>query len=197
MIGPPAVNSAQAMPEVGILTIRTENVSLDEQSCKQHAEAIPGDYVLLTISDTGCGIETELLEKIFEPFFTTKDVGVGTGLGLSIIYGIMMSHKGFIKCESRLGVGTTFSLYFPRFDTVVEEVAMQEGCANLTGHETILLVDDEDELVTLASEAFAGYGYTLITAGTGEDAVRLYQEHGHKIDLVVLDLVMPGLGGTQ
>ncbi len=192
-----SVNAAHAMPDGGVLTIRTQNVTLGIDFCARHPEAFPGDYALMTVTDTGAGMEEEVLSRIFEPFFTTKKIGEGTGLGLSIVYGIMASHKGFIRCESQPGAGTTFSLYFPKLQEVVEDVSVQEAAANLSGCETILLVDDEDEVVSLAGEAFAGYGYTLYTARTGEEALQLYQEYGKKIDLIVLDLVMPGMGGRR
>ncbi|MGB9616782.1 MAG: response regulator, partial [Desulfomonilaceae bacterium] len=143
------------------------------------------------------GMDEATKERIFEPFFTTKKIGEGTGLGLSIVYGVMAAHKGFVRCQSQPGAGTTFSLYFPKLQAAMEDAEVQGPLGNLSGAETILLVDDEDEVVSLASEAFAGYGYTLYTARTGEEALRLYQEQGDKIDLVVLDLVMPGMGGRQ
>ncbi len=192
-----AVNAAHAMPDGGTLTIRTENVSLGEDFCAEHLQATPGDYVLLKVRDTGYGIDQEIISRIFEPFFTTKKLGEGTGLGLSIVHGIVSSHGGFIECESERGVGTTFYVYFPIAVTFDSEISVQEPSINLSGNETILLVDDEEELVTLASEAFAGYGYKLLTARTGEEALRLYREHNHDTDLVVLDLVMPGMGGRQ
>ena len=192
-----AVNAAHAMPDGGTLTISTQNVRPDDDFCMEHALFAPCDYVLITVSDTGCGIPREIINRIFEPFFTTKKLGEGTGLGLSIVYGIVSNHKGFIQCESQPGMGTTFSIYLPRLEEAAEEISAPESSLNLSGHETILLVDDEDELVSLAGEAFAGYGYTLITARTGEEALRLYQDYGDKIGLVVLDLVMPGMGGRQ
>ncbi|MGC9028094.1 MAG: PAS domain-containing hybrid sensor histidine kinase/response regulator [Desulfomonilaceae bacterium] len=192
-----SVNAAHAMPDGGVLTIQTQNVTLDTDFCAQHVDALPGDYVLVTIADTGCGMEEDVLARIFEPFFTTKKIGEGTGLGLSIVYGVMAAHKGFVRCQSQPGAGTTFSLYFPKLQAAMEDAEVQGPLGNLSGAETILLVDDEDEVVSLASEAFAGYGYTLYTARTGEEALRLYQEQGDKIDLVVLDLVMPGMGGRQ
>jgi len=190
-----SVNAAHAMPDGGVLSIQTENVSLDEDFCSRHAGAVPGEYILLTVSDTGCGMEKDILERIFEPFFTTKKVGEGTGLGLSMVYGIVAAHNGFILCDSQPGAGATFRIYFPRFYPQVEEAAVQESTGSLLGNETVLLVDDEDEVVSLARDAFAGYGYTLLTARTGEEALELYKAQGNDIDIVVLDLVMPGMGG--
>ena len=164
------------MPEGGKLIIATQSVTLSEQYCKLHTEATPGPHVLLMISDTGTGIEKDALEHIFDPFFTTKDVGRGTGLGLSVVYGIVRQHRGHISCETELGKGTTFKVYFP----LAEEV---DGFLNETvekvdiirGTETILLVDDENFVRDLGQEILQQAGYKVLTAQTGKEALEIYR----------------------
>jgi PAS domain S-box-containing protein len=192
-----AVNARDAMPEGGKLSLETRNISLDHEFCKANAGARPGQYVLLSVSDTGHGIDTVTLAHIFEPFFTTKEVGRGTGLGLATVYGITKQHDGYIKCKSELGQGTTFNLYFPVMEigtgiptTTVEEFP-------LGGTETILLVDDE-ELVRQFGERILGQlGYTVITASSGKEALDVYAHRGRQIALVLLDLIMPEMSGMQ
>ena len=192
------VNARDAMPEGGGLIFKTENVTLDEAYCRRHLGAHPGDYTLMSISDSGQGMEEEVLEHIFEPFFTTKETGKGTGLGLAMVYGIVKSHGGYIVCESESGQGTTFMIYFPTFEDVPEssetpdEEIVVEG-----GKETILLVDDDENIRQLGKEILGQYGYKVLLAEDGESALELYKEMGDGIDLVLLDLIMPGMGGKQ
>lgn len=194
------VNARDAMPDGGRLVFETENVTLDEEYCETHLGARPGRYVLLSISDTGQGMDRETLEHIFEPFFTTKEVGRGTGLGLAMVYGIIKSHGGYIMCYSEPGEGTTFKIYFPvregdppAPETGTKSVAaMPEG-----GSETILLVDDEGILRDIGKDILEKFGYTVLLAPDGETALEVYRENFEDISLVILDLIMPGMGGKR
>jgi PAS domain S-box-containing protein len=193
-----AVNAKDSMLEGGRLVIETENVVLDELFCMAHLGAKPGEHVLLTISDTGHGIEPETMEHIFEPFFTTKGVGEGTGLGLATVYGIVKSHDGFIMCTSQLGKGSSFKVYFPVIEQEGLLVAPGEVEVPLRGgSETILLVDDEYFIRDLGEKILSEFGYRVITAPDGESALEFYGREGAGIDLVILDLIMPGVGGRR
>ena len=192
-------NAQDAMPDGGRLIIQTENFDLDEQYARQHPEFIPGEYVLLTVSDTGFGIDADIARQIFDPFFTTKEVGKGTGLGLSIVYGVVKSHNGYISCYSEPGVGTTFRIYLPvsEVDSASEPAELRAPEVIVGGDETILLVDDEEALRDIGLEMLSDQGYRVITADSGETALRIYQEQNGLIDLVILDVNMPGMGGFQ
>ena len=195
------VNARDAMPEGGRLVIETENVVLDEGYCREHLGAKPGEYVLLTISDTGCGMDKETLEHIFEPFFTTKDKDRGTGLGLAMVYGIVKNHGGYIMCYSEPGEGTTFKIYFPVLGEgaevhVLEEEEGEEVVLEGEG-ERILLVDDEGAIRELGKEILERFGYEVLLAGDGEEAVEIYRDRGGEISLVIMDYVMPGMGGRR
>jgi signal transduction histidine kinase/ActR/RegA family two-component response regulator len=192
-----AVNSRDAMPEGGRLVIETGNVTLDETFCKNHLGAKPGGYVALTVSDTGHGMDKETIKHIFDPFYTTKGVGKGTGLGLAMVYGIVKSHEGYILCESEPRKGSTFRIYFPVTEQGrgVEEWREDKGFKG--GSETILLVDDEEPIRNLGEQIFTKYGYTVLKVSDGEGALKIYQEKKEKIDLVILDLIMPGMGGKK
>jgi two-component system cell cycle sensor histidine kinase/response regulator CckA len=193
-----AVNAKDAMPEGGKIVIETEKVRLDEQFCKSHLGARPGEYVLLSISDTGHGIDQEILEHVFEPFYTTKDVGRGTGLGLAMVYGIVKNHEGYILCYSEVSMGTTFKIYLPameqsgRSQKPVEVEDLFRG-----GDETILVVDDEEYIRELVVELLTDAGYKVLTATDGEGALKLYGKKQKNIDLIILDLVIPGMGGKK
>ncbi|GAI75457.1 unnamed protein product, partial [marine sediment metagenome] len=193
------VNARDAMPDGGKLIIETENAVLDEEYCKSHLGATPGEYVLLTISDTGSGMEKETLEHIFEPFYTTKEAGSGTGLGLAIVYGIVKSHGGYIMCYSEPGEGTTFKIYFPVLESeVIEEVPEPEEVEEIQGgDETILLVDDEETILDIGKDILGQYGYTTIEARSGEEAIDIYEKEKDRIGLVILDVGMPGMGGHK
>ena len=193
------VNARDAMPGGGRLIIETENVTLDEEYCKTHLGAVPGEYVLLTISDTGCGMDRETLEHIFEPFYTTKETGTGTGLGLSMVYGIVKSHGGYINCYSNPGDGTTFRIYFPAFEAgnVAHGAKIEHEEDLPRGSETILLVDDEKFLRDLGKEMLERVGYRVLMANKGEMAIEIYKEKREGISLVILDLIMPGMGGRK
>ncbi|MGO9119343.1 MAG: PAS domain S-box protein [Desulfomonilaceae bacterium] len=193
-----AVNAEQAMPDGGNLTIATANIFLNEEHCRSYPEIHPGDHVLLTVSDTGHGMDKETLGHIFEPFFTTKEVGKGTGLGLAMVYGIVKLHGGHIGCESEPNRGSTFKIYLPAIEEdatergVKEEQALPRG-----GTETILLVDDEDFIRDLGSRFLIRAGYTVIKAANGPEAIELYLREGERISLVILDLIMPEMGGDK
>ena len=193
-----AVNAKDAMPEGGKIVIETERVKLDEQFCKTHLGARPGEYVLLSISDTGHGMEREILEHVFEPFYTTKDVGKGTGLGLAMVYGIVKNHEGYILCYSEINTGTTFKIYLP----AMEQSGQRQKPDKMEdlfkgGEETILLVDDEEYIRDLGVELLTDVGYKVLTATNGEEGLQLYQKEQKKIALIILDLVIPGMGGKK
>jgi PAS domain S-box-containing protein len=192
------VNARDAMPDGGKLFFETKNVTLDEKFCKNHLGANPGEYVLLKISDTGHGMGKELQEHIFEPFFTTKETGKGTGLGLAMVYGIVKSHRGYISCTSKPGDGTAFSIYFPIIRSKIDSRVSKEAEAPIKGGtETILLVDDEESIRQLGEEMLGRFGYTVLTASDGEGALELYEKENKHVDLVILDLSMPGMGGKR
>jgi PAS domain S-box-containing protein len=192
-----ALNARDAMPEGGKLVIGTKNVALGEEFCKSHVGLRAGSYVLLSVSDTGQGMGKEVLQHLFEPFFTTKEVGRGTGLGLAMVYGIVKGHEGYIECESELGKGSIFKIYFLAVEQAVEEEEAEEEERPRGGRETILLVDDEESLRDLAKEILSTFGYTVITASDGEGALKIYRREKDKIHLIILDVIMPGMGGMR
>ena len=193
-----ALNAKDAMPDGGKFRIETRDVFLDEKYCETHVGVKPGAYVQMTLADTGHGMTPETLEHIFEPFYTTKGVGMGTGLGLSIVYGIVQSHNGHITCESERQKGTTFRIYFPALESTTESrVAEPARDVHLYGGETILLVDDETTILDIGVNILEQFGYSTLTARSGEEAVELYRTRGKEIGLVILDLGMPGMGGEQ
>ncbi|MGA8832063.1 MAG: ATP-binding protein [Desulfomonilaceae bacterium] len=192
-----AVNARDAMPDGGRINIGTNTTILDEDYCKEHAETKPGKYVSVTVSDTGKGMDKGTVKRIFEPFFTTKELGRGTGLGLAVVYGIVQQHGGHIWCYSEPSRGTVFKIYFPAF--MSEEKTEEKSIEPLSfgGTETILLVDDEESVRSLAQTTLIRTGYTVLTAGNGEEALSIYHERGKEISLVILDLMMPKMGGAQ
>ncbi|MEA3359279.1 MAG: PAS domain S-box protein [Thermodesulfobacteriota bacterium] len=192
------VNSRDALPDGGRLIIKTENAALDEEYCIMHPGATPGEYVLLSISDNGSGMDKLTLGRIFEPFFTTKETGKGTGLGLSMVYGLVKNHGGYITCDSELEQGTTFKLYFPlTIEVMSSEPSITEETMPDGGNETILLVDDEAYLRKLGRDILEKFGYRVLTANDGESAFELYRNEGDNISLIILDLIMPGMGGKK
>ena len=192
------INARDAMPEGGTLTIETENITLDKDYARTHLGANPGNYVLLSISDTGIGIDKKALNHIFEPFYTTKEKGDGTGLGLAMVYGIVKNHGGYIMCYSEPGEGTVFKIYFPVIDgPVISLPDSEENTELMGGTETILLVDDEDFIREVAEKILVKFGYTVLTAPDGEKALDIYREKKEGISLVILDLIMPGMGGKK
>ncbi|HYY58137.1 MAG TPA: PAS domain S-box protein [Pyrinomonadaceae bacterium] len=190
-----AVNARDAMPGGGRLTIETHKAVLDESYCHQHSYARPGRYVEITVSDTGTGMDAATRERIFEPFFTTKGVGKGTGLGLAMIYGIVKQHDGHINVYSEPGQGTTFKVYLPVADGEAEENSAPEQQPILGGTETILVAEDEEALRRLVKDVLEGFGYKVLLAKDGEEAVEMYAAARGRVDLLLLDVVMPRLGG--
>jgi two-component system, cell cycle sensor histidine kinase and response regulator CckA len=192
-----AVNAQHAMPDGGRLLIETNNVSLRDEYLRSHLEAKPGKYVQLTVSDTGMGMEPEVVERIFEPFFTTKAHGEGTGLGLAMVHGIVSQHGGYIRCYSEPGLGTSFKIYFPISETErLLDMAMTREMPAF-GTETILLVDDDKRIRDVAKEMIEMGGYKVLAVSSGEEALEMYADHKSEISLVVLDLIMPGMGGKR
>ncbi|SHE69627.1 PAS domain S-box-containing protein [Desulfacinum infernum DSM 9756] len=193
-----AVNARDAMPTGGRLLIETASVHLDEAYAARHAEVTPGDYVQLSVSDTGCGMDAETLSKIFEPFFTTKETGKGTGLGLATVYGIVKQSGGHIWVYSEPGKGSTFKVYLPRAEKErKQEEESQAPLERARGGERVLVVEDEPALRGLAKAVLERYGYRVEVAGSGEEALRLVEEGGFRPDVVVTDVVLPGMSGAQ
>ncbi len=194
-----AVNSRDAMPEGGKLTIETENVYLDEEYCLLHAEGEPGRYVRLAVSDTGAGMNETTKARLFEPFFTTKETGKGTGLGLSTVHGIVKQSGGQIWVYSAVGQGTTFKTYFPMaaVHADAERRERSEGSVSPGGSETILLVEDDESVRSLAVAVLIQNGYTVIETGHPTAALSMVASHEGPIDLLITDVVMPGLSGRR
>ncbi|MGC8657641.1 MAG: PAS domain S-box protein [Desulfomonilaceae bacterium] len=192
-----AVNARDAMPEGGVLTVGTATTVLDANYCRTHSDVRPGKYVVLTVKDTGQGMNQETAKRIFEPFFTTKELGKGTGLGLAVVYGIVQQHGGYIWCYSEPDKGAVFKVYFPAFEPK-ESLAEQWVESPLSGgRETILVVDDDQEVRSIIETTLTNAGYTVLTAVDGKDAIARYQDSAQKIGLVVLDLMMPKMGGME
>ena len=191
------VNAQHAMPDGGQLLIETSNVSLADEYVRKHVGAMSGHYVLLTISDTGVGMASDVLDRIYEPFFTTKTTAEGTGLGLSVVHGIVAQHGGDIRCYSEPGKGTSFKIYLPASasEPILDLTEKQEF--PLFGTETILLVDDDDRIRETGRELIEMSGYRVVIAHSGEEALEIYASHKGEISLVILDLVMPGMGGSR
>jgi nitrogen-specific signal transduction histidine kinase/ActR/RegA family two-component response regulator len=192
------VNARDAMPGGGQLTIETMNVELDGVGAQQSSSLEPGSYVMLRVSDTGCGMDAETQTRIFEPFFTTKALGKGTGLGLATVYGIVKQSSGSIQVSSTVGKGSTFKIYLPRVDEAVDRagqtVTLDES---LCGSETILVVEDEEMVRALTQAILERYGYTVLAARTVQDALRFAQEGSRPIQLLLTDTIMPGMNGPQ
>jgi CheY-like chemotaxis protein len=192
-----AVNARDAMPHGGKLVIETENVCLDKEYSRVSLGAVAGEYVVLSVSDTGDGMDRETLDHIYEPFFTTKAAGKGTGLGLATVYGIVKQHGGYITCSSERGDGTKFRIYFPAAKENVEQGVTATGTMPAFGTETVLLVDDEELVRELGKRILTRAGYTVLTAGNGREALELYRGKKDEISVVILDLIMPQMGGTK
>ncbi|MBW1985497.1 MAG: response regulator [Deltaproteobacteria bacterium] len=189
------VNAWQAMPLGGDLYISTENVDLDEKTTKPHAVE-PGKFIKISVTDTGTGMDEITLKRIFEPFFTTKEMGRGTGLGLASAYGIIRNHGGIIDVYSEMGKGTTFNIFLPISDKIF--IKQEEPKIDIVkGTETILFVDDEDRIIDSAQEMLEALGYTVLTAKSGDEALYRFKENMDKIDIIILDMVMSGMGGGE
>jgi two-component system cell cycle sensor histidine kinase/response regulator CckA len=189
------INAADAMPKGGKLILKTRHTT-HEGIKGMIYDARPGNYVLLTVTDTGIGMDKETQERIFDPFFSTKERGRGTGLGLASVYGIIKAHGGYINVESEKGHGTTFSIYLPASEKKAERtVKTVEQCVKGTG--TVLMVDDEDALREVGQELLTVMGYRVLVARDGKEAIEVYRKNWHTIDLVLLDMIMPNMGGGE
>lgn len=191
------VNAKDAMPAGGRLTIRTEQMTVDENQRRSQQFIRPGHYVTLSVIDTGTGMDRETQSRIFEPFFTTKEKGKGTGLGLSTVYGIVKQSGGYVMVQSELGRGTTFQIYLPLVEEAAEKHSVSVPHAALGGSETILLVEDEDSVRGLVRDTLSSKGYRVLEGENGEAGVAAAAGHAGKIDLIITDVVMPGMGGRE
>ena len=192
------VNARDAIDGAGKISIETANETLDADFCTRHPGAKAGDYVCLSISDNGSGMDMNTMTKIFEPFFTTKELGRGTGLGLSTVYGIVQQSKGFIDVNSEPGHGTTFSVYLPRQqDASVAAGAEGQDTTLVRGHEHILLVEDEPAILNVAKSILETCGYTVLPAQSPEEAMRIAQAHADDIHMLITDIIMPGMNGRE
>ncbi len=204
-----AVNARDAMKDGGTLTIRTSNVRIDSPEALDPALIAPteddviaaGDYVLVEVSDTGTGIPLDIVKNVFEPFFSTKEVGSGTGLGLSTCYGIIKQSGGYIFVKTQANVGTSFHLYFKRFDgeqkAAPAEAHEEKTSGDLTGRATIMLVEDETPVRIFAARALRNKGYEVLEADSGENAIEVFNEHTGAIDMIITDVMMPGINGPK
>jgi two-component system cell cycle sensor histidine kinase/response regulator CckA len=192
-----AINGRDAMPRGGKLVIETANVVLDDAYAREHPPTIPGRYVSLCVTDTGVGMEKEVQNHIFEPFFTTKELEKGTGLGLAVVYGVVKQSGGYIWVHSKVGKGSTFQIYLPLIEQAVEqETRPIRRSESLGGTETILLVEDEEPLRALTSSLLVKCGYTVLESSNAAEAVEVVQRHGSAIDLLLTDVVLPGMSGA-
>ncbi len=191
------VNARDAMPEGGQLIIETMNTQLDETYRISHPWAGPGSYAMISITDTGIGMDEETQARIFEPFFTTKELGKGTGLGLAVVYGIVKQHNGLIHVYSQKGQGTTFKIYLPAFSGQAEAITTPKLTELKGGNETILLAEDNDMLREMAETILKKFGYTILTAKNGDEAIQIFNANNDKISLAILDIVMPVCGGEE
>ncbi len=193
-----AVNARDAMPDGGKLTIETANVELDEEYVAHHSQIESGSYVMIAVSDDGAGMDEETKSKIFEPFFTTKKEGKGTGLGLATTFGIVKQHKGGLEVYSELGQGTTFKVYLPAVQEIVQSEYSQSRLNALPrGNETVLVVEDEEIVRNVAIKTLRRQGYNILFAGSGPEALALLKDEPKKIDLLMTDIVMPNMNGKQ
>jgi CheY-like chemotaxis protein len=189
------LNAWQAMPGAGEILLETENIVLDDLRVVPYVVK-PGKYVKIMVTDNGSGMDSKTKARIFEPFFTTKTLGRGTGLGLASVYGIIKGHRGVINVYSEPGNGTTFSIYLPASETV-DAVEMKAPAPIAKGKETILLVDDEEIVLDVSREILEFLGYRVFAAANGQEAIDIFEEKKGEIDLVLLDMIMPGISGGE
>jgi signal transduction histidine kinase/CheY-like chemotaxis protein len=192
------VNARDAITGVGRVSIETGNVVFDDDFCAKHVGFLPGEHVLLAVSDDGRGMDKETLGHLFEPFFTTKGVGQGTGLGLATVYGSVKQNNGFINVYSEAGKGTTFKIYLPRHAAKAEQIGQESPTAPAArGHETILLVEDEPAILKMTTTMLERLGYCVLAASTPGEAMRLAKQHSSEIHLLMTDVVMPEMNGRD
>jgi CheY-like chemotaxis protein len=193
-----SVNARDAMPRGGTLTVMTHFVEIDQGYVHRHPEAKPGNFVCLSVSDTGHGMDAATLARVFEPFFTTKEIGKGTGLGLATVYGIVKQHQGWAEVESQVGQGTTFKVYLPVATKAAPRDAGMKPREVPGGDETILVVEDEPALRELVQEILEKKGYRVLEASTGVQALKIWEKHKDDIDLLLTDMMMPeGVSGRE
>ncbi len=191
------VNARDAINDIGKISIETHTILVDHFYCSEHPEAVSGEFVLLTVSDNGCGMNKEVLKKLFEPFYTTKDIGKGTGLGLATVYGIVKQNNGFINVYSEPGLGTTFKIYLPRYVSKSSKIENDSLVPPPNGNETILLVEDEPTILNLTKLMLEQLGYRVLIASKPLDAIQLSEEFEEDIHLLITDVVMPNLNGRD
>ena len=192
-----SVNARDAIAGVGTITIETANVTVDEAYCREHPYVTPGEYVMVSFSDTGAGMDEATRERIFEPFFTTKGEGKGTGLGMSTVYGIVKQNGGFVHVYSELGQGTTIRVHFPRVQDEAEDLVEKVAEGSLGGTETVLIVEDEEQILMLSRRILEQFGYRVLTASTPGDAFRLAEEQEGDIHLLLTDVILPEMNGKE
>jgi two-component system cell cycle sensor histidine kinase/response regulator CckA len=190
------VNARDAMPDGGQIIIATNSIALTEKYCLGHEPVIVGDYVMLEVRDTGCGMDEPTKAHIFEPFFTTKQPGKGTGLGLASVYGIVKQSGGYVSVSTKLGRGTTFKLYFPRVQGQIDSGTTPIDAESMGGNETILLVEDETALREITTSILQSAGYTVVEADNPTKAIQLAQTHSGPIHLLLTDVIMPHMSGV-
>jgi CheY-like chemotaxis protein len=192
------VNARDAIPGTGVVTIETANATFDDDYCGVHAGHVSGDYVMLSVSDNGLGMDPEAQKHLFEPFFTTKEAGKGTGLGLATVYGIVKQNSGFVNVYTEAGRGTTFKVYLPRsLDSLQSPRVVQIEKVAPRGCETVLLVEDEEPLLALGKRILERQGYKVLAARSPLDALRLVERYVGSIELLITDVVMPEMNGKQ
>lgn len=192
-----AANSRDAMPQGGEIVIETKNVSIYEHQITVHGELLPGNYVLLSARDTGIGMSDTVQERIFEPFFTTKEKGKGTGLGLATVYGIVRQHDGVVTVRSAPGMGTIFDVYFPWADSALSEVSSKAVRRPVPGNAVVLLAEDEETVRNLTTRILERNGYQVISAASGEDAMKIWPTLLNRVNFLLTDVIMPGMNGVE
>ena len=192
------LNARDSIENTGTITIETSMVDFDEDYCEDHYGFVVGDFVMLSVSDDGSGMDTDTLQHIFEPFFTTKGMNKGTGLGLATVYGIVRQNQGFINVYSEPGIGTTFKIYFPRSEGEAESAITRDSpVTHVRGSETILLVEDEPSILNMTMRMLEKLGYNVLAANTPKQAIDMAREHSGKIQMLMTDVVMPEINGRE